>query len=238
MKKCPSCSEELSWETEFCPGCGTETDYFMNPAGFWIRFGASILDGLIMGLPLGILGYVLGRINPEIIQNITYVLIVSIPGMLYKPCMESFLGATLGKMICKIRVVNDEGEKLSLFMAYIRFFPFLLANVVGIFQAAWLYAQPNFNDPAFQQSLLRNPTYLMIIMFVILINLLVIGECLVVAFTERKRAVHDMMANSYCVYNPSAEKVQAMADMAGQEGGESQQEYSDYFKQEKDIEGE
>ena len=91
MKKCPSCSEELSWETEFCPGCGTETDYYMRPAGFWIRVGASILDGVIFGVPFGIMGYVLGRINPDIVQNVTYVVLLSIPGFFYKPLMESFL---------------------------------------------------------------------------------------------------------------------------------------------------
>jgi len=237
MKKCPTCGEELSWETEFCPGCGAETDYFMQPAGFWIRVGAHILDALIIGAPIGLLGYLLGKINPDIAISAISIIIMSLPGLLYKPLMESVFGATLGKMICKIRVLNDEGNKLSIVMAYVRFFPFLLANFAGIAQRIWITSQPNFQDPAFRETMIRNPEYLLILLFVITFGLFSILDCLFVAFTERKRAIHDMMAGSYCVYKPSEEQMAAMADRAGQDGGGSQ-EYSDYFKTEDATEGE
>ena len=229
MKKCPSCNEELSWETEFCPGCGTETDYFMQPAGFWIRVAAYILDFFIVGIPLWIIGIILGIINPAIVLSVTYIIIISSPKLLYKPIMESIFGATFGKMICKIRVLNDEGNKLSIAMAYVRFFPFLIATLAGLALSAWMYSQPNFQDPEFQLNMIKNPTFLIILLFVVTFGLFSNLDCLFAAFTERKRAIHDMMAGSYCVYKPSVEKMQAIADMPGQGGDQPKQEYREYF---------
>ena len=65
MRQCPDCGEELSYDSEFCPQCGAETDFFMKPAGFWIRFGAIILDWLIFAIPFVILEFILKRINSK-----------------------------------------------------------------------------------------------------------------------------------------------------------------------------
>jgi len=35
------------------------------------------------------------------------------------------------------------------------------------------------------------------------VNVLVMIECIVAAFTFRKRALHDMLADSFCVYKES-----------------------------------
>jgi len=217
MRTCTQCGEELSYESEFCPGCGAETDFYMKPAGFWIRVGAYILDGLILGAPFFILKMILGKINEAYIQSVTYILLVNIPGLIYKPLMESVWAATLGKMICKIRVLDEEGKKLSILKAYLRFFPFLLSSVSSVILSIWFYSQPDFTDPAFQQTLMRNPAFLLLLLIVLATVLFLFLDCLCVAFTPRKRAIHDMMAGSFCVKKPSAEQLRAARDISGPE---------------------
>jgi len=168
---------------------------FSRPAGFWIRVGANIIDSLIF-LPIVFLGIW----NTFSLKSTTLLVLISLPGLIYKPVMESFFGATLGKMSCKIKVIDNDGKKLSLLSAYIRFFPFLLSAGVALAGQVILFLSPQFQSAtslteigqAQQGSILDVVRYP--------VNALVLIDCIVVAFTFRKRALHDMMAESFCVY--------------------------------------
>lgn len=76
----------------------------MNPAGFWIRFGASFLDGIIMGLPLAIISYLIfGESDTWFTTLGSYVYFILLPTL--------WVGYTVGKKIVGIRVVNlDESD--------------------------------------------------------------------------------------------------------------------------------
>ncbi|WP_240633110.1 RDD family protein [Paenibacillus montanisoli] len=71
-----------------------------NPAGFWIRFGALLLDALIVGVPLVIISLILtGGSGDEIYTNII--------SFLYTLLLPIFWnGYTIGKRICGIRIVK------------------------------------------------------------------------------------------------------------------------------------
>ncbi|WP_017380953.1 RDD family protein [Paenisporosarcina sp. TG-14] len=79
-----------------------------NPAGFWVRFLAAILDGLIISLPLGIIFYFLtGNWEDE---NFSSLLIT-----LYSIIVPIFwYGYTVGKRIMNIRIVKVDGSKLGI----------------------------------------------------------------------------------------------------------------------------
>jgi hypothetical protein len=126
-RKCKKCGQEFQKWVEFCSNCGEPMEGYSRPAGFWIRVGASIIDKLIF-IPIGILSYW----NMYSLKSTAVLVLISLPKLIYKPFMESFFGSTLGKMSCKIKVIDDNGKKLSLFNAYIRFFPFLLLAGVGL----------------------------------------------------------------------------------------------------------
>lgn len=67
-------------------------------AGFWIRLGANLLDGIIVGLPLSIIaGIFTGNYENEPIQNMIYGLY----GLLLPVYWN---GYTIGKRICGIRI--------------------------------------------------------------------------------------------------------------------------------------
>ncbi|TVX95322.1 RDD family protein [Cohnella terricola] len=77
---------------------------FMN-AGFWIRLGAILLDGLIIGLPVAlILMLITGNgFGEERISNFL--------SMLYSILVPVIWGGyTVGKKICGIRIVKLDGE--------------------------------------------------------------------------------------------------------------------------------
>jgi uncharacterized RDD family membrane protein YckC len=114
--------------------------------------------------------------------------------------MESFFGATLGKMSCKIKVIDDNGNKLSLFGAYIRFFPFLLSAGVTLAGQLILFSSPQFQSAKswMEISQAQQGNFLVVISYPV--NILILIDCIIAAFTFRKRALHDMMAESFCVY--------------------------------------
>ncbi|MBA2173748.1 RDD family protein [Halobacillus locisalis] len=85
-------------------------------AGFWDRLGASLLDGVIVGILFSIIGYVVhGEINNEE-YNITDLLnllyLVLIP-VIWK-------GYTIGKRILKIRIVRKSGQNVGLWTMVLR----------------------------------------------------------------------------------------------------------------------
>jgi uncharacterized RDD family membrane protein YckC len=168
---------------------------YSRPAGFWIRVGASIIDSLVF-IPIVILSVW----NTYSFKSIVVLILTSLPGLIYKPFMESYFGATLGKMSCKIKVIDDNGKKLSLFNAYIRFFPFLLSAGVALAGQLILFSSPEFQSATTMKEIgeAQQGSFLVVISYPV--NILILIDCIVVAFTFRKRALHDMMAESFCVY--------------------------------------
>lgn len=71
-----------------------------DPAGFWIRFGALILDALIVGVPLTIIALVItGRTEDEYVTDILSFLYTLLTPIFWN-------GYTIGKRICGIRIVK------------------------------------------------------------------------------------------------------------------------------------
>ncbi len=194
-RKCENCGQEFQKWVEFCSNCGQAMEGYSRPAGFWIRVGANIIDSLIF-LPI----IILSVWNTYSLKSTVVLILASLPGLIYKPFMESYFGATLGKMSCKIKVIDDNGKKLSLFNAYIRFFPFLLSAGVALAGQLILFSSPEFQSATTMMEIgeAQQGSFLVVISYPV--NILILIDCIAVAFTFRKRALHDMMAESFCVY--------------------------------------
>lgn len=88
-------------------------------SGFWRRFVASFLDGLIMLIPAWLLGMLLPYVGGIIL------------GLIYKPVFEaSALKGTPGKAMMGMVVLSETGERLTLKQAYIRYFCSILSGLV------------------------------------------------------------------------------------------------------------
>lgn len=138
------------------PAAGTPIGY----GGFWIRLVAYIIDGILLGIAAGVIGAVTGGGMYGDLDHPNYsgsgVSIVV--AWLYFALMESSeRGATVGKMAVGLRVVTDQGQRLSFLHATGRYFAkFVSAIIMGI-------------------------------------------GFLMVAFTDRKRGLHDMIAGTLVV---------------------------------------
>jgi len=194
-RTCKNCGQEFQKWVELCTNCSEPMENYSRPAGFWIRFGAYIIDYAVF-IPIAILAVW----NIFTLKSTAVLVLISLPGLTYKPFMESFFGATLGKMSCGIKVIDDDGNKLSLFDAYIRFLPFLITAGISLASQLILFSSPQFQSAtswieigqAQQDNFLDGVPRL--------VGLFVMIDCIVAAFTFRKRALHDMLAESFCVY--------------------------------------
>jgi uncharacterized RDD family membrane protein YckC len=195
-KRCHFCGQPASRSAIYCPECGTRIDPYPDPAGFWIRVVATSIDSCLVHLPLRFLTFLALSIH-----SLPLAIVVSIPKFIYKPFMESYYGATLGKMACGITVVDGLGEKLTLRAAYLRFLPFLLTGVASWLGIFWIVSVPDsefMKVSGFQEIsdfMERHPfdplhNFMLFILTV---------DCVTAAFARRNRALHDMIAGSFCI---------------------------------------
>ena len=87
-----------------------------NPAGFWKRLAASLLDGLIIGVPITIIGYFITNSWDNnwftSVANLVYALVV--------PAVWS--GYTVGKKLLGIRIAKVNGGKDGIGTMFLRSF--------------------------------------------------------------------------------------------------------------------
>ena len=197
-KKCKKCGQEFQEWVEFCSNCAEPMEGYSRPAGFWIRVGAQIIDFFVF-IPI----VALSIWNTYSLKSTIVLVLISVPGLLYKPFMESFFGATLGKMACGIKVIDDNGKKLSLFGAYVRYFPFLIQAGVALAGQLILFSSEQFQSATSMMELNQAQQGNPLSLLGTIVYALVLIECIVAAFTFRKRALHDMLAESFCVYKES-----------------------------------
>jgi uncharacterized RDD family membrane protein YckC len=146
-------------------------------AGFWIRVGASIIDSLIIGIPVAIImGIVMAAAMPGIMSGpepspddvagafgifaIVYILIF-VAAWLYDAMLTaSPAGGTIGKRVVGVRVVRgSDGSQLTFGRATGRFFAKTFITGIIPFGIGFMMA----------------------------------------GFTDRKRALHDMIADTVCI---------------------------------------
>jgi len=145
-------------DTRICAGCkplfvqkikeGVSVNGAMDYAGFWIRFGAVMIDGFILWavnfllfIPLGIL-LPASEDNPYVVLSFMPFLIIAqyaIPAA-YDTWFVGKYGATPGKMACKLKVVVEDGSQLTYLRALGRHFGKWLSSMIlaiGFIMAAF-----------------------------------------------------------------------------------------------------
>lgn len=149
-------------------------------AGFWIRLCAQFIDGLILGFAGLIIGLVFGlglAGMEEQLRWIGILLLVIVAlciGWLYSAGFESssHMG-TPGKMVCGIKVIDAEGNRISFLRASIRF----------VFKSAII-------------SVLR----LVHECFACMGFIYLFTDVSVIAINENKQSIHDMIVGTLVVY--------------------------------------
>jgi uncharacterized RDD family membrane protein YckC len=111
-------------------------------AGFWIRFAAAIIDGLVVGGANFAIGMIIGltagvstaaRGHHDsaiiIVQLLTNLVGIAI-ALTYETWLVGAYGATLGKMACGLKVVRPGGQKLTYARAFGRYWAKMLSALI------------------------------------------------------------------------------------------------------------
>jgi uncharacterized RDD family membrane protein YckC len=102
-------------------------------AGFWIRFGAALIDGLIVGVVSNLIFRAIG-VSTAVSELISLVLSLS-----YFTYFEGSTGQTLGKRAVGIRVIGfDSGETIGYGRAATRYVASLLSGLCIFIGYLWM----------------------------------------------------------------------------------------------------
>lgn len=170
-------------------------------ANFGNRLVAAILDAIIT-IPLVIAAGYFIMFQPS---WETY-LAITILSALYKPVLEGLYGATLGKMIVKLKVVSKGGEKITWSQAFMRYLPWALVLVIGIWATKEMFQIPGLDDVggvmeyfalvAEYQAEGGGSIASTLNSFAGLIPLV---SVLIMLGNDRKQGAHDMLAETYVI---------------------------------------
>lgn len=180
---CPNCGKEQEDNAKFCRSCGAKLvlEPAVQPvippaaqpaappgaayapaveyAGFWRRFGAMLIDGILVGIVGTILALIIGIVlfasggdEASIfgVAYLTYYIVSIIFGWLYYTMMESsHKQATLGKQALGIIVTDDAGRRISFGKANARYFSKIVSGMilyVGFLMVAWTQKKQGLHD--------------------------------------------------------------------------------------------
>ncbi len=146
---CPSCGAEQAENSKFCRNCGVRfvqaegvqpgTAYTsaVEYAGFWRRFGAAIIDGIIINVASFIIGLIIGLIitsaggvSDATINVVSYLIGFLIYWLYYALMESSSKQATPGKMALGIIVTDNDGNRISLGRATGRLFAKYISTII------------------------------------------------------------------------------------------------------------
>lgn len=123
----------------------SHTDY-VRPAGFWIRFVANFIDGVILFVPLICLSFAMvgsifflgddltpERIAGHFLANMLFTLLATILQAVYFIFTEaSGMQASLGKRMMGLKVTDQEGGRITKGTAAIRYFSKIISGIFYI----------------------------------------------------------------------------------------------------------
>ena len=169
--QCSDCGGAVSTKAETCPHCGRllepqpplSSDGEVAPtyAGFWVRFGAILIDTVVIGLGVAILGIISGivvaLVSPDALDNpasdwfgILANLGQSIVSAAYFVFMHSSSKqATLGKMALGLKVTDLDGQRIGLVKAINRNLGKIISYVllgIGFFMAGFTKKKQGLHD--------------------------------------------------------------------------------------------
>jgi uncharacterized RDD family membrane protein YckC len=153
---------------------------------------------LLLFVVAGLINAVTFKAGP--VFFVLFILIIA-----YKPVTEWLFGATAGKAIFKIRVVDKKNKKISLADALIRFAPLapfclLTANALKCFVGR-LHGSSIDDLMIFLRQFFNHPHIFVIFLYICASGLIVV-DAIPVLFTKKQRAMHDMLSGTFCIFGP------------------------------------
>lgn len=137
-------------QTEHILDTPVEAEQNFEYAGFWIRVGAYLIDGVILWIVNLIIELLATGDFSFTDSNVPLALLSVVIGVLYFCSMESSARqATLGKMAVGIKVGNFRGEQISFGNALGRYFAKILSGIIfgiGFMMIGWDAKKQGLHD--------------------------------------------------------------------------------------------
>jgi uncharacterized RDD family membrane protein YckC len=126
----------------------------LHYAGFWIRFGAKIIDAIIQqilafGLGAALVVMIGSQGTDETAVSLLPSLVAFLVAIAYATYFNGKFGATPGKMACKLRIVRPDGESITYLRAFGRFFAEIISALIlyiGYIMAAFDEEKRSLHD--------------------------------------------------------------------------------------------
>ena len=163
-------------------------------ANFGHRFLASLVDFLIMAVPIG------GTIYFGFMEkNMMLMLVCTIIAALYKPLMEGTYSATVGKMIVGIKMVDSDHENLDLVQSFTKNGIYLISSTISVLSGFWMFGQDAFLEAeGFLDSSMAaqgNPYQMISTIW----GIVILISCLMMLASDKKQTLHDRIASTFCI---------------------------------------
>jgi len=189
-------------ETEILDDNNYRKIHNIQYATFLDRLLASVLDNIILIIPMGALMY----FGYEL-KNIIILMVASFVGILYKPVMEGVWGATLGKMALKVSVVDSDFELVDLGQSFLKNAIYIISGIIGILGHIWLVGTDAFKESEgiFETMAVTqgNPYSTISLIW----TLVILVSCFAMLASATKQTLHDRLASTYCVKNATFDHV-------------------------------
>ena len=170
-------------------------------AGFWVRAGAILLDGIIC-LPLGLLAF-WGYSNFRLF-SLYYLIPGILFGLFYQVYLVRRFGGTPGKLKMGLRVRRTDGEPVSYSDAFLRHLPALIIGQLG--SLAMIAAVSQITDAKYDSlSFMEQATMKAKLVpswyspLSIIANIWLVGSVICLLTNRRKQTLHDFLADTVVV---------------------------------------
>jgi len=164
-------------------------------ATFWSRMVAIFIDGLVF-LPaayISLQNMLSGKIfGIEVIITFLWIF--------YKIFMEWKYQGTIGKLLMKIKVVNESGQGITLEQSIVRF-AFYFLRYMGLLMLSYhMFAKPAFAEVhSIEELMVFYENQQEIVSSIVSLPLII--SINFVIFDIRKQALHDKLAKTFCIYS-------------------------------------
>jgi uncharacterized RDD family membrane protein YckC len=164
--------------------------------GFLPRFGALFIDGLI----LLVVNYLLRIPLAELDNNLVALIIAAIVPLFYNLFLEYKYGATLGKMLLKIRIVNYELQPPTISNVILRNIIYIGLQFVsfGIELKGYFNIQSSGSDFTEFNDFIT-PQLIITLLFSGSVFIIYIIEMIFLLNDPKFRALHDRIGKTYVV---------------------------------------
>jgi uncharacterized RDD family membrane protein YckC len=122
--------------------------------------------------------------------------------IMYKPIMEWHYGATIGKMVAKIKVVNQELSEITLDQSFRRFAVYFIGYGISLMASYALFQDPDFASATTLVEVGDLQAKSPLNDFSQMASFLVLVSVTFVAFDLKRQALHDKLAETYCIKVP------------------------------------